>query len=57
MPPRRRDWTEGTPQVGIFIRTADGGTVQWVNDRASQRELEAALDIISGSWGPKDGSS
>jgi len=34
-PPRLRDWESGTPQVGIFIRTAKGNVLEYVNDKAS----------------------
>ena len=38
LPPRLRNWKEGTPQVGVFLRTRKGTTVTAVNDKGSDRQ-------------------
>lgn len=51
LPPRKADWKKGNYQIGLFMRTADGGVVQLsINDAnaavcslASQIIAEAAL--------------
>ena len=48
MPPKKRDWKKGVPHVGVFVRTADGGTIDMVNDRASSETLAFAMFIIIG---------
>lgn len=41
LPPRLKDWTEGTPQVGVFLRTEQGSVIQAVNDKASPEMVNA----------------
>lgn len=48
LPPRKRDWKRGTPQVGVFIRTADGDQIHWVHDRADGDELAFAMLLARG---------
>jgi hypothetical protein len=38
LPPRKRDWKKGIPQVGVFIRTETGGTIAIAVNRATERE-------------------
>ena len=35
VPPLRRDWKEGKMQIGLFIRTQEGSTIQCVTNDAS----------------------
>ena len=46
LPPRRKNWTKGTPQIGIFIRTPDGGQIEMAIDRAGRRIFRAALELL-----------
>jgi len=48
LPPRKRDWKRGIPQVGVFIRTKDGGTIEMVNDKASPDEAAFAFLLVRG---------
>jgi hypothetical protein len=48
LPPRKKDWLKGFPQVGAFVRTPDGDTIQVVHDRATFDEYEVALALIIG---------
>jgi hypothetical protein len=48
MPPKKRDWTAGIPQIGIFVRSAMGGQLEWVNDKATEDELAWACLLIRG---------
>jgi len=48
LPPRKKDWTKGIPQVGAFLRTADGDTIQMVNDKATDDEKYLILAFIHG---------
>lgn len=48
MPPRKRDWTQGRAQVGVFIRTEDGHIVQIVNnDCAPERALHLQAFMLT----------
>lgn len=47
IPPRLRDWKSGTPQVAIFIRTAQGGVIKFVANRASLAVLHMALATMA----------
>jgi hypothetical protein len=47
-PPRKKNWTEGTPQIGIFVRTPDGCVIQWCADKATEEEMVAAFNIMHG---------
>lgn len=31
-PPRLSDWKSGQVQIGVFVRTRDGSTIELVND-------------------------
>lgn len=48
LPPRKRNWKKGIPQVGVFLRTADGGRIEMVNDRASPDEVAFVVLLIRG---------
>lgn len=43
LPPRKRNWTKGVPQIGLFIRTPDGGTIETTIDKATRSEFIAVL--------------
>jgi hypothetical protein len=49
LPPRKRDWKKGTAQIGIFLRTKDGGVVQAVRDRATEEDVER-VSVFLRSW-------
>lgn len=42
LPPRKKNWTEGKFQVGVFIRTEMGGVIEAVNDAATPGMVAAA---------------
>jgi len=46
-PPRKKDWKPGTFQVGLFIRTPEGATIEGVWDNADRRAQEAAFALLS----------
>lgn len=48
LPPRLKDWKKGVPQIGVFIRSPRGGTLEMVNDKASLEAMSFALWIIAG---------
>lgn len=47
MPPRKKDWKKGTFQVGVFVRTPDGGTVEAIWDEAPEPIKQSALELIA----------
>lgn len=47
-PPRRRNWKEGTPQVGGFLRTRAGTTITLANDKGSERQETLLFALILG---------
>lgn len=49
LPPRKRDWTPGTYQIGVFLRTKDGAVLECVMDtraNVTEAEVQAALALI-----------
>lgn len=46
LPPRRKDWKEGTYQIGVFVRTATGGKIEYVRDEAPKELAHALLDLV-----------
>jgi hypothetical protein len=42
LPPRKKNWTTGRAQVGLFIRTEEGHVIQYVHDNCSP---EVALQL------------
>jgi len=48
LPPRLRDWREGTPQVGAFLRTRDGATITLINDKATDDQETLLFAILLG---------
>jgi hypothetical protein len=54
LPPRLRDWREGQPQVGVFLRTRQGSTVQLVNDAGTAVQEDLALALIVSSRIPAE---
>ncbi len=49
IPPRKKNWTKGTPQIGVFLRTAEGGTLEMVNDKADPDEVNLIAALIYGT--------
>lgn len=48
VPPKKSNWTEGVAQVGVFVRTEKGSTLEMVQDKASREELTWALILMTG---------
>jgi len=48
MPPRKKDWTPGTHQVGVFVRTPKGTVIEVVHDNASESEAGRVLAAVCG---------
>lgn len=46
MPPRLKDWKEGTNQIGLFIRTKDGGVIEAVSNDATEEARLAAAQLF-----------
>lgn len=46
LPPRKRDWTKGQMQVGLFIRTESGTTVESTVKIADERVRAAAVALL-----------
>lgn len=47
-PPKLRDWKRGTYQVGVFLRTPQGGVVELVNDQAEPAEVQLVTLLLCG---------
>lgn len=45
MPPRLKDWKEGTIQIGLFIRT-DDGVVEAVSNEAPPEAKKLAGELL-----------
>jgi hypothetical protein len=45
MPPRRKNWVRGHEQIGLFIRTGDGSTIEitWNDAPKPIRRLAAQM--------------
>lgn len=48
LPPRKRDWRKGIPQIGIFIRTEKGSTITMIHDQATEDEAMIVWHLIRG---------
>ena len=48
LPPRKRERTPGTLQVGVFLRTAKGSVIEMMRDRATEQDQVLALALIAG---------
>jgi hypothetical protein len=46
MPPRLKDWKEGANQIGLFIRTKDGGVIEAVSNDATKEARDAAGELF-----------
>jgi hypothetical protein len=44
--PRKKDWTSGKYQVGVFIRTPDGSVIYLTADKPSRSTVELAWAIL-----------
>jgi hypothetical protein len=49
LPPKKRDWKPGTPQVGVFLRTAKGTRIAMTSDRASVDEVALVRLLLLGA--------
>ena len=47
LPPRRKDWTPGDTQVGLFIRTPDGSTVEMTHNTSSEDVAKRAWALMT----------
>lgn len=54
LPPRLKDWVPGLPQIGVFVRTLDGGVIEWISNRATQKQQDAILELIKSKPHPDD---
>lgn len=56
LPPKKRDWTKGHMQVGLFLRTESGSTIE-VSVKIADRKVRAAavelLRLMSGGSDPE----
>jgi len=48
LPPKKKDWVPGSPQVGVFLRTAQGTVIETVHDRATNDEQAFVAALIRG---------
>jgi hypothetical protein len=48
LPPRVKKWKKGHRQVGLFLRTKTGGTVQMVMDDATELDQLFVMALIRG---------
>jgi hypothetical protein len=48
LPPRKRDWEKGKPQVGAFLRTEDGSILQMVHDKATEDVKLVTIALMRG---------
>ncbi len=48
LPPKKRNWTAGSPQIGVFLRTRMGSTIALVNNKASVRQETLVLALLLG---------
>lgn len=48
MPPKKRDWKKGTSQIGVFLRTKEGNTINLVCDQATEDDVLFTWFLIRG---------
>ena len=48
LPPRKKDWKKGVPQIGVALRTPDGSYIEMVHDSASPEEVAFITCLIRG---------
>lgn len=48
-PPKKRDWTPGVLQIGVFMRTKMGATLECVRDKATDGDLVLVTALIHGA--------
>ena len=46
-PPRRRNWTPGQGQIGLFVRTEDGSKIEIVWNKAPENIKVAAAEMVA----------
>jgi hypothetical protein len=49
MPPRKRDWTPGTYQLGYFVRDPRGTVLEGVLDRADVKKATQLIKLMLGT--------
>lgn len=47
LPPRKREWKEGTVQIGLFIRTQDGSVIECTANEANAATNVAAAELFA----------
>jgi hypothetical protein len=45
-PPRKREWTPGECQVGLFIRDPSGNVLEWRNQDADPTTVRLAYELL-----------
>ena len=48
LPPRLKDWKKGHPQIGAFLRTEKGGTLQMTHHQATEAETLVVVALMRG---------
>lgn len=46
LPPRKKRWTKGSVQLGLFIRSADGSVIEMTIDSASDALAGQAAKLL-----------
>jgi len=46
MPPRLREWKAGHQQIGLFIRTKEGGVIEATSNNASPEACKLAAELL-----------
>jgi hypothetical protein len=46
LPPRKKNWTPGQYQIGLFIRTPDGCVIESSWDKPTQEIVDKALAVL-----------
>lgn len=47
LPPRKRDWKPGTTQIGMFLRTREGDTIETTQNDAWPEAVQKAVELLS----------
>jgi len=50
--PKRKDWTKGNYQIGLYFRSPEGGLVEAVSDKAAPDVVEAAKALLQAMSAP-----
>jgi len=46
LPPRKRNWTPGKYQIGVFVRTPGGTVIQMVSDHPTMPLMRALAEVL-----------